>query len=59
MTPRTASAFLGIVALAASALSAPIPIQNPGFEDTSVGVHFNEFTFGPPAFWSLPRLPPC
>ncbi len=53
MTPRTVSAILAIGALAASALGAPIAIQNAGFEDTSVGVHFNEFTFGPPAGWSL------
>lgn len=28
-------------------------VANAGFEDNSVGVPFNEFTFGPPAGWSL------
>jgi hypothetical protein len=34
-------------------MGTPVVIINPGFEDNSVGVHFNEFTFGPPAGWSL------
>jgi len=36
-----------------AALAALVPITNAGFEDNSVGVPFNEFTFGPPAGWSL------
>ncbi len=33
--------------------SAPIPIVNPSFEDTSGQTIFNEFTFGTPAGWSI------
>lgn len=44
-----ASAFLA----ASLAQAASITVVNGGFEDTSVGTTFNEFTFGPPAGWSL------
>jgi hypothetical protein len=42
-----------VAACASVCVAAPVAIVNPGFEDFSVGVQFNEFTFGPPAGWSL------
>lgn len=49
------AAIVTLVAFAdtGSALGALLPVVNAGFEDNSVGVPFNEFTFGPPAGWSL------
>ena len=42
-----------VVVCASVCAAAPVAIQNAGFEDNSVGVQFNEFSFGPPAGWSL------
>ncbi len=43
-----------IVAIVAGAASADsIAVLNGGFEDNSVGIQFNEFSFGPPANWAL------
>lgn len=48
------SSLLALAVLAAGvAPAASIPIVNAGFEDNSVGSPYNEFTFGPPAGWSL------
>lgn len=48
-----ALASLGLALLAPDAKALDIPIVNAGFEDVSVGWMYNEFTFGPPAGWSL------
>ncbi|MBM4112771.1 MAG: hypothetical protein FJ253_05260 [Phycisphaerae bacterium] len=47
------SALLGALGAISPALAESLPIVNAGFEDNSVGIPFNEFTFGPPAGWSL------
>jgi|GEM_PF-610413 len=49
----TATAFLMLAVLTAPVRASSVAIVNAGFEDNSVGVPFNEFTFGPPAGWSL------
>ena len=50
---REVIATLLACAVTGSVLAASVPIFNAGFEDNSVGVPFNEFTFGPPAGWNL------
>jgi len=51
LLPLCAAALAPCVAAHGSPAS--IPIVNAGFEDNSVGIPYNEFTFGPPAGWSL------
>ena len=41
------------LAVVGGSSAASIPIVNAGFEDASAGQPYNEFTFGPPAGWSL------
>lgn len=49
----------GIVLGAASVYSAPLPVTNPGFEDTSgSALLFNEFSFGSFLGWELYDNPP-
>lgn len=55
MDQRRRMAWIGctVAMIGAPTFGAPVAIENPGFEDFSVGVQFNEFTFGPPAGWTL------
>lgn len=55
MAVRRAAALVPAAALAltAAAAAAPVAVTNPGFEDTTGGQTYNEFTFLPPAGWQL------
>ena len=52
---RSASAAVALLVVSAFGAAQPqsIPVVNAGFEDLSVGVIYNEFSFGPPAGWVL------
>lgn len=47
------AALIATIALATHAGADSLPIANGGFEDTSVGFPYFEFTFGAPAGWTL------